>query len=604
MASTARVWSVLFLITVLLWAPSARSQTASTTASESAAPSASTPPPAPRAKPEKSAAPKAEPAPAAPAPSKAEDVVPDPDAPSTPRRAFAAFLRAAERNDFAAASELLDLRSLPRNRDPREANELASMLYRVLALRISFDAEALPDDPVPKSAGPEGVILDVAEVDGKTINLALVPVKQPSGEVRWQFSRATVGAIRAIYDANERLAVEERVPSWLKRKRHFGLFAWQWLGFLVLGSLAYAIGRGVGSLTFAFLRRLAKPFSRTASDAAASLERPARLALAVTAFNGMEPYLLLPHSLARGVESATTTLYITATAWAVVAVVHVLTSSWERRLPEDTVGDLESRGLRTRLTMLRRIASVIVGLVASGVALLQFEVVRSVGVSLLASAGIAGVLVGIAAQRTLGGIIAGIEMSITQPLRIGDVVVFRAQEFGTVEEIFFTYIIVRLWDDRRLIVPVTRVMSEPFENWTRTDARVLSAVEIFVDYAAPIDRFRERFRELCEANDKWDGRVCRVEVIEATDKALKVRGLASVDVATKAVDLRNELREGWITFLQGHDNGVYMPTGRVESMDRHKPLPADSVARAGDPSEGLTQAGERPAPESIKSPQL
>lgn len=602
MVTTARVWALLFLITVVAWAPSARSQTAS--ASASAEPPASTsPPPARPPKPEKPA-PKAEPAPApAPAPKPDLDVVPDPDAPSTPRRAFAAFLRAAERSDFASASELLDLRALPRNRDPREANELASMLYRVLALRISLDAEALPDEASPKSAGPEGIILDVVEVDGKTINLALVPVKQPSGELRWQFSRATVGSIRAIYDANQRLAVEERVPSWLKRKRHFGLFAWQWLGFLVLGVLAYAIGRSVGSLTFALLRRLAKPFSRTASDAAASLERPARLALAVTAFNGLEPYLLLPHSLARGVASATTTLYITATAWAFVAVVHVLTSSWERRLPEDTVGDLESRGLRTRLTMLRRIASVIVGLVAAGVALLQFEVVRSVGVSLLASAGIAGVLVGIAAQRTLGGIIAGIEMSITQPLRIGDVVVFRAQEFGTVEEIFFTYIIVRLWDDRRLIVPVTRVMSEPFENWTRTDARVLSPVEIFVDYAAPIERFRARFRELCEANDKWDRRVCRVEVIEATDKALKIRGLASVDVATKAVDLRNELREGWIAFLQSHENGVYMPTGRVESMDRHKPLPSDSVPRAGDPSEGLTQAGERPAPESIKTAQ-
>jgi hypothetical protein len=246
-------------------------------------------------------------------------------------------------------------------------------------------------------------------------------------------------------------------------------------------------------------------------------------------------------------------------------MMRVLTQSWERRLPEDTAGDLESRGLRTRLKMMRRIGTVIVGLIAAGVALLQFEVVRSVGVSLLASAGIAGILVGIAAQRTLGGIIAGIEVSITQPVRIGDIVVFKPGEIGTVEQIYFTYVIVRLWDDRRMIVPVTRLMADAFENWTRTDAKLLAPVEIFVDYAIPFDKLRDAFRELCEANDKWDGRVCRVELIETTDKALKVRGIASVDVAPKAWDLRSELREGWVRFVQGLEDGRYLPVGRVES---------------------------------------
>ncbi|NUP08080.1 MAG: mechanosensitive ion channel [Polyangiaceae bacterium] len=399
------------------------------------------------------------------------------------------------------------------------------------------------------------------------------------------FPRATVAAIRPIYDANERLVVEERVPEWLKRGSAFGLRPWQWIGLVVVLLLAYGVGRGGGTVAAALLHRLARPFSRTVVDAAKGLERPARLALGVAAAQLLAPYLLLTLSFSRAIDKSATILYIVAAAWAAIASVRVLTASWERRLPDDTVGDLESRGLRTRLTMVRRIGTVIVGLVAAGVVLLQFEVVRSVGVSLLASAGIAGVLVGIAAQRTLGGIIAGIEMSITQPVRIGDVVVFRPGELGTVEQIYFTYIIVRLWDDRRLIVPVTRVMADAFENWTRTDARLLAPVEIFVDYGAPLDVLRDGFRGLCEASEKWDGRVCRVEVIEATDKALRIRGTASVDMATKAMDLRNELREGWIRFLQELEDGRYLPIGRVESRtaagESPPPMPVTSPPPAG-----------------------
>jgi small-conductance mechanosensitive channel len=529
---------------------------------------------------------------------KPADVEPgDPTAPTTPRRAFAAFLRAAERGDFTKAAELLDLRGLPRGREAREGPELASMLYRVLGWRVSLDPSALPDEATPHGVGPEGVVLDSVEIEGRTHSLALAPVRGAAGEVRWAFSRTTVGSIRTIYEANERLAVEERVPEWLKRSKVFGLLPWQWLGIGVVALLSYVLGRGGGSLAAAGLHRLARPFSRTVVEAAKSLERPARLVLAATAFQLLSSYLLLTLSFARAADKIATIAYIVGAAWAAIAMMRVLTQSWERRLPEDTAGDLESRGLRTRLKMMRRIGTVIVGLIAAGVALLQFEVVRSVGVSLLASAGIAGILVGIAAQRTLGGIIAGIEVSITQPVRIGDIVVFKPGEIGTVEQIYFTYIIVRLWDDRRMIVPVTRLMADAFENWTRTDAKLLAPVEIFVDYAIPFDKLRDAFRELCEANDKWDGRVCRVELIETTDKALKVRGIASVDVAPKAWDLRSELREGWVRFVQGLEDGRYLPVGRVES----RTAPSAPVAPPTPGSPGASEPLPGPAPDAAPS---
>ncbi len=507
--------------------------------------------------------PKSSAPPAAPAPT-----VDDGHVASTPRRAFAAFVRAAEANDFAKASEQLDLRGLARGRLERDGPELAAMLYRVLSWRVALTADALPDEEAPAALGPDGVVLDVVDVDGQTYTLALAPVKQPSGQVRWQFSRATVAAIRPIYDANQRRVVEENVPDWLKRRPVFaGLFAWQWLGLVLLLGLAYLIGRVLGAPMTALLLKLVARLPRWVAEWVRAFSRPTRLAVGTATIEILSPYLQLIASFRGAIERWSTIFYIIAGAWAAIEVVSVATSTWERRLPDDTEGQMENRGLRTRLTMLRRIATVLIGIVAAGVVLLQFEVVRSIGVSLLASAGIAGVLVGIAAQRTLGGMIAGIEMSITQPLRIGDVVVFRPNEMGTVEHIFFTYVIVRLWDDRRLIVPVTRVMSEVFENWTRTDGSMLVSVELFADYGTPVEKLREAFLAECKKSSLWDRRVSRVHVVETTERAMRVRGVASIEQAARANDFRFELTEGWVRFLQELEGGAYLPVGRVESRD-------------------------------------
>ncbi len=499
---------------------------------------------------------------------------------STPKRAFTAFLEAAEANDFARAAEHLDLRSVPRDRVAREGPELAAMLYRVLSWQRGLDRESLPDEESPTGLGAEGVVLDVVELDGHSFTLSIAPIRQPTGQIRWQFPKQTVAAIRPIYEANERRVVEERVPDWLKQRPVGGLFGWQWLGLGVLLAAAYLIGRVLGAFATALVLKSVARLPGWASEIVRALSRPARLALAAATVHVLLPYLLLFSSARAMVERGPTIVYIVAAAWAAIAALRVWTWNWERNLPDEGEHGLEVRGLRTRLSMLRRVASVIIGTVAAGVVLLQFEVVRSVGVSLLASAGIAGVLVGIAAQRTLGSVIAGIEMSLTQPLRIGDSVVFRPGELGTVEQIFFTFVVVRLWDDRRLVVPVTRVMSEPFENWTRTSGEVSATIELFVDYETPIDRVRAAFAELCRDHELWDRRVCRVDVVDATDKALRIRGTASVDIATKVFDLKSALYEGLLSFLRELDGGKYLPVGRIQSLDA--PV-ADSGASPASP---------------------
>jgi small-conductance mechanosensitive channel len=490
---------------------------------------------------------------------------------STPRRAYLAFSKAAEANDLPRAAEWLDLRALPRGKDVREASELAAMLHRILHTRVALDPEDLPDEPSPSGVGVEGVVIDKIEVENASHVIALVPVKLASGETRWQFSRATVQSIRPVYEATQHRVLEESVPGWMKGRTWAFLQLWQWLGMIVALLFSYGLGRVLGGVLIRLAGKVAEAASEGFGGTVRSLGRPARLALATLGFQALSPYLLLPAQLSQLIARATAILYVVAAAWAATLLVRLATTTWEERLPDDTAGQLEHRGLRTRLTMIRRIATILIVLVASGVILLQFEVVRNVGLSLLASAGIAGVLVGVAAQRSLSGVIAGIELSITQPIRIGDVVVFRPGEMGTVEHIFFTYVVVRLWDDRRLVVPVSRVMSEPFENWTRSGTDLLAPVDLVVDYAAPVGLLRARFEELCKANALWDGRSAIVSVVDVTDRVMTLRGVASVDVATKAWPLRCELREGWITFLQELERGRYLPVGRIESREGRKP---------------------------------
>ena len=527
-----------------------------------AQPSPSSPEALPSARPAAS-----EPSPSSPKPAHARvPEVPLPDGAAarsrgTPRRTITGFLRASSEGDFVRAADYLDLRAIPRERRLRDGPELAAMLYRVVTWRVVVDPEQLPDEREVESAR---VALDTVEVDGEPADISLVRVRVGADDV-WLFSRETVATIRTLYEANQRRWLEDYVPAFLKRGTLGGVAPWQWLGLAALLALAYVAARILGAGATAILLRSTKRSAKWVSELIRGTSRPVRLALTVLWFDWLEPYLSLPRKVSLLASYGETTLSILAVAWLLIALLRIGTTTYEASLPDDTAGHVENRGLRTRLAMVRRIGAVLIGIVASGVFLLQFDVVRTVGLSLLASAGIAGVLVGFAAQRTLGGIISGIEMSITQPLRIGDIVVIDG-EWGTVERMFFTYIVLRLYDDRRLIVPVSRVTASPFENWTRMGSEVLTPVEIFVDYATPLDALREEFKRLCEASPLWDRRASEMFVVDATDKALRIRGLASVDNASKAFDLKCELREGLVRFLQAHEGGVYLPRGRVESI--------------------------------------
>jgi small-conductance mechanosensitive channel len=181
--------------------------------------------------------------------------------------------------------------------------------------------------------------------------------------------------------------------------------------------------------------------------------------------------------------------------------------------------------------------------------LMTFPKVRQLGTTILASAGIIGIVVGMAAQRTIGAFIAGLQIAFSQPIRVDDVVIVE-NEWGRIEEITLTYVVVKIWDLRRLIVPITYFIEKPFQNWTRVTADILGTVFLYMDYTVPVDAIREEFQRLLKESELWDGKVCGVQVTNASERTMEVRALMSAADASIAWNLRCHVREKLIDFIK------------------------------------------------------
>jgi len=199
--------------------------------------------------------------------------------------------------------------------------------------------------------------------------------------------------------------------------------------------------------------------------------------------------------------------------------------------------------------VLSRIATGTVLVAGLAFVLMTFPRARQLGASLLASAGVAGVIVGIAARSVFSNLLAGLHIALAQPIRIDDVLIVE-NEWGRVEEITATYVVLKIWDERRLIIPLGWFMDHPFQNWTRRSADILGTVFLWVDYTLPVQAVRGEARRLCEASPHWDRRVCVVQVTDASDRAMQLRILVSSAASGSNFDLRCELREGLIDFIQ------------------------------------------------------
>lgn len=253
---------------------------------------------------------------------------------------------------------------------------------------------------------------------------------------------------------------------------------------------------------------------------------------------------------------------ITLIGWAAITGLRIAAELYLRRFSIDTEDNLLARKHLTQVRVLLRTADVLVVTVTIGAALMTFEPVRQYGVSLFASAGVAGLVAGLAARPVLSNLFAGVQLAMTQPIRIDDHVVIE-NEWGSIEEITSTYVVVRIWDMRRLIVPLTYFIEKPFQNWTRESSSILGTAMIYVDYRAPVGVIRDKLSEIVKASEKWDGRALGLQVTDARESTLELRCLMSASNAGNAFDLRCEVREKLVAFI-GQELPDALPRHREE----------------------------------------
>ena len=248
-------------------------------------------------------------------------------------------------------------------------------------------------------------------------------------------------------------------------------------------------------------------------------------------------------------EHALALVLIAIVAWLLVRTTYVLEDYVLNRFDVGVKDNLEARKIHTQFRVLKRIAIVVVGILAFGTMLMTFDTVRQLGTTILASAGVVGIVVGMAAQRTIATFIAGLQIAITQPIRVDDVVIVE-NEWGRIEEITLTYVVVKIWDLRRLIVPITYFIESPFQNWTRTSANILGTVFVYTDYTVPVEAVREELHNILKKSDHWDGKVCVLQATNASDRTMEIRALMSAADASVAWTLRCEVREKLIEFIK------------------------------------------------------
>lgn len=241
--------------------------------------------------------------------------------------------------------------------------------------------------------------------------------------------------------------------------------------------------------------------------------------------------------------------FIVLLGWIAIVASDLAINRYMAKFHSDTSDNLLARKAITQMRLLKRTVDVTIGIITAGFALMTFDTVRQFGVSLFASAGIAGIAVGFAAKPLLENLVAGIQLAITQPFRIDDVVIVNG-EWGWIEEINSTYVVIRCWDWRRLIVPVSYMMTNPFQNWTRQSSQLIGTVMFNLDYMADIARIRTKVEEIANASTIWDRNVINVAVTDINEFTLQMRVLATASDSGKTFDLRCEIREKLLAWMR------------------------------------------------------
>ena len=331
------------------------------------------------------------------------------------------------------------------------------------------------------------------------------------------------------------------------------------------GILAAAIGAGfVGrAIVFWMLREFDR---RKSAVVGRSLVKhgqgPTRWIFPLLAVLCVLPGLPLPPILMSALEHIAGIGLIAAMAWLTILLVDVTSDVLGARYRVDVADNLVARRIQTQFQMLHHIVVVLVTVVALSVMLMTIPAIRHIGMSILASAGLASLVVGMAMKGTLENLIAGVQIAFAQPFRMGDAVVIEG-EWGWIEEIGTMYVVVRIWDLRRLVIPLSYFLQNSFQNWTRTSAELLGYTYLYTDYTVSVDAVREELKRICAATPLWGGKVCGVQVSDSDHYTMQLRALMDARNSGDAWDLRCLVREKLIDFLQKNYPGC-LPRYRGE----------------------------------------
>ncbi|NVK49088.1 MAG: mechanosensitive ion channel family protein [Cyclobacteriaceae bacterium] len=244
-----------------------------------------------------------------------------------------------------------------------------------------------------------------------------------------------------------------------------------------------------------------------------------------------------------------TILIISGFTWCLLVLTGILKRIFLKQFDISQEDNLRARKIYTQLNILQKIVNFIIIILGIGLILVSFDPIRKIGVGLFASAGVAGIIIGFSAQKAIGTLIAGIQIAFAQPFRLDDAVVVEG-EWGWIEEINLTYVVVRIWDQRRLVLPTTYFLEKPFQNWTRTSADIIGSVFIYTDYTVSFEAMRQELERILENTNLWDKKVKVLQVTDAKERTVETRILVSARNSPTAWDLRVHVREKMIEFLQ------------------------------------------------------
>jgi small-conductance mechanosensitive channel len=345
---------------------------------------------------------------------------------------------------------------------------------------------------------------------------------------------------------------------------------WGWL-VAVAGTIggALILGLGIHYLIFKVGGRLAQKTQRILENSLFKHCRgPSKVILPILVAYHFLPLVDVSPKYIGIFERILILLLIISVAWLIIKLTYVFEDVIVNQFKIDMEDTLKSKKIKTQIQVLRKVVVAIVAIFALAVILMSFEKVRYLGTSILASAGVIGIVVGVAAQRSVGTLLAGLQIAITEPICINDVVIVE-NEWGWIEEINLTYVVVRIWDLRRLVLPITYFLEKPFQNWTRRSTDLLGTVFVYVDYTVSVQAVREEFHHILENSKLWDGHTWGLQVTNATEHTVELRALMSAADSSNAWNLRCEVREKLIEFIQkNYPHGLPKVRAEVSELAR------------------------------------